>query len=130
MLVATAAVALAASGCGGGESPSETVETFFDAAADGDGGEACAQLTEEGKESGAIGALGATSSGACEDAIADIPEQVREQLANVSVETTEESEGEATVEVSSEEQGAISFSLVEEGDDWKIDGLAIADVEI
>jgi hypothetical protein len=138
---------LALAGCGGdGEQSSEsgtaadtstpegTVEGFYQAILDGNPGDACDLLTQEGDQTRLLlpgldswvppGTVrGPLEPQPCEDALADPPPDAITAITGLvtTIETKEESGANATVEVTSE--GALVPSgilLVKEGEEWKI----------
>jgi Domain of unknown function (DUF4878) len=120
----TGIVAAALAGCDGGDSdPEDTVQTFVDALAQGDGQEACAQLTEGAQQLTIPGNEGFDPDAPCEDKVMRFFGASRGRLADATVEVTEESDSVATAEVTTYgEDPVASLELVKEGDEWRIDG--------
>jgi hypothetical protein len=125
-------IAFVLAGCGGAGDPGDAVDSFFAAVADADGETACGLLTEEGRQTVLEGVLDTPTEGAsCEEAVADAPEEARAAASDVEIEVTEESDTEATVEVTAgDDPEPVSFRVINVDGEWQIDGLAIADVVI
>jgi hypothetical protein len=136
VVVALLAAVLTACGGGGADSPDAATESFFDALASSDGDEACSLANDDAETVSTIVGFAfddAPDAASCSELVSAVPEDQRSQLEEVTVETTEESESEATVEVTLNTEGAgepLSLDLAKEGEEWTISGLAIADVEI
>jgi hypothetical protein len=127
VLVVTGIVAVAVTGCGENDgSPEDTVNTFVGAIAEGDGEEACAQLTDADQPFTLPGRERFASDVPCEEKIIRFFGEAGDRVADASVEVTEESESDATVEVTaSDGLPAASLGLVKNGDDWKINFLYV-----
>ena len=122
-------------GCGGGgsDSPSGAVEEYFQAVKDRDGEKACGLLTENALDSSALpGAPTGTED--CAEGVNNLPEGELDTLGDVTAETTEEADDTATVEVTVKvgdiESPPLSIDMVKVDDEWKLNGLSIADLEI
>jgi hypothetical protein len=134
VLACAIAIVLAA-GCGGGDSdsPNGAVEDYFQAVKDRDGETACGLLTENALDSSTLPGA-PTNSEDCVEGVNNLPEEELSSIGDVTAETTEESGDTATVEVTVKvgdvESPPISIDMVKEDDQWKLNGLSIADVEI
>ena len=121
ILVAVLAAFAGACGGGGGD-PATTVEDFFTAVTEGDGGAACDLITEEGLQ--VIGQA-AGASGSCEETIEQVgPLLEQTEIELVSAETVEEDGDTATVEATVSalgEEDTSEITLVDDGG-WKIEG--------
>lgn len=117
-------LALVAFGCGGGSSSEDVSETFFNALAEGNGEEACAQLSEDG-----VANIAGEGESCEEQILVDVPEDERARLDGASVEEiTEETEqcdppsGEDDAKVEATLEDEIEcVDLIKVGDDWKIE---------
>lgn len=122
--ILVAMLAAFAGACGGGDDPSATVEDFFAAVTDGDGGTACELITADGLEviSGELGSAG----GSCEDAIEQAGPFIEQfGLELEGAETTSEDGDTATVEATVSalgEEETSEIDLVQEDGSWKISG--------
>jgi hypothetical protein len=127
---APAAIALAlilgAAGCGGGDddgTPEDALESYLSALADGDAEAACELLGTEAADT-------SMPQPDCESDDPTVPDEAVE-FGDAEVSNVEESGGEATADVTPADGGdPQTVDLVEEDGAWRVDGFAIADVEI
>jgi hypothetical protein len=108
-----ALVAALVVGCGGGGSPEDTVQEFYDASVDQDGAAACELLTDASAELAAAGGGGDCATAFEEQTAEDVPEDF--EIGEVS-----EDGDSATVEVTSDGESS-TVPLTKEDDEWKID---------
>ncbi len=101
------------------EQVAETVKRFYRATAEGDGGEACDQLTES--------ARGAAGPGQCEAAIEQMGElggaATKRRLEAVAVRGTRVEDKQATTTAVLAGQSPVTLRLREVDGDWKLDSL-------
>ena len=123
--VAAIVIAIGVSMCGGADtsSPDAAVRSYFSAVADGDGEEACAIATEGFRAEAVASVVGTPSEGeSCEEAVGNVPEDARDVIDDVAVETAETGADEAVVEVTIESgdfpADPLRFAVVREEDGW------------
>ena len=125
-LAASLALVLGAAGCGGGSddgSPQDALESYLSALADGDAEAACDLL-------GPSAADTSMPQPDCESADPSVPDEAVE-FGDGNVSNVEESGSEATADVTPADGGdPQTVDLVEEDGAWRVDGFAIADIEI
>ena len=113
-----AVVAMAVAGCGSQEDEvRETIETYLQAAADGDGRTACDQLTEAAQRQLIASTLGARDCDQAVKLFSDrLPDRLRGNLRDPTIEQIEVRDARATVRIKEIEQG----SLEKVDGEWKI----------
>jgi hypothetical protein len=127
-LVAFAALVAiaAAAGCGGGSddgSPQDALESYLGALADGDAEAACELLGDGAADT-------SMPQPDCEAAEPTVPDDAV-AFGDGEVSNVEESGGEATADVTPADGGdAMTVDLVEEDGAWRVNGYAIAELEI
>ncbi len=100
------------------------MESYLGALADGDAQAACELLTSSAADT-------SLPQPDCESSEPTVPPDVQEFGESGEVGDVEEDGSEATVDVvSGDEETPISIDLVQEGEEWRVNGLAIADVTI
>ena len=113
IVVAVSIGALAGCGGGGAETPQEAAEKYAAAYAAGDAGEACKYATD---------GVGSEEGGGCEGFVEDTGSSAGQFFADVeSVETVDEDEDSATVEVTTS-AGLYEFIMVND-DGWRVDNV-------
>jgi hypothetical protein len=125
--VAAIVVAIGISMCGGADtsSPDAAVGSYFSAVADANGEEACAIATDEFRQEAVASVVGTPSEGeSCEEAVEKVPEDARELVEDVRVETLETGADQAMVAVTIESEGSpagpLRFDVVRGEDGWLI----------
>ena len=128
-----AVIALGLSTCGSSadtSSPKASVESYFEAIADADAEVACSVGTDDFQNEAVASVIGTPAEGeTCEEAVNNVPEEARELIEDITVETVETEPTTALVEVTIDADGfkpePVRYSVVREGDDWLIVGLGI-----
>jgi hypothetical protein len=125
--IAAIVIALGIQMCGGPDtsSPDAAVQSYFSAIADGDGEEACEIATQEFQAEAAASVVGTPSEGeTCAEAVDNTPEEARELIEDVAVETAETAGDGAVVEVTIDSDDfppdPLRFDLVRDDDGWLI----------
>ena len=128
--IAAIVVAIGVAMCGGADtsSPDAAVRSYFSAIADGNGEEACGIATEDFQQEAVASVVGTPSEGAsCEEAVDNVPEEAREVIDDVTVETEETGEDEAVVAVTVDSddfpEAPLRFDVTRGEDGWLIAGL-------
>jgi len=119
------ALALGAAACGGGDdgTPQDALESYLGALADGDAAAACELL-------GPGAADTSMPQPDCESEDPSAPDEAVE-FGDGEVSNVEESGAEASADVTPADGGdALTVDLVEEDGAWRVNGYAIADVQI
>jgi Domain of unknown function (DUF4878) len=126
-----AVAALGLSMCGSSadtSSPTASVESYFGAIADGDAEDACSVGTEAFQQEAIASVIGTPAEGeTCEQAVENVPDDARELIEDVTVETLTSDDGRAVVEVTIEAEDfptqPVRYDVVREGDEWLVAGL-------
>ena len=125
--VAAIAIAVGLAMCGGADtsSPDAAVRSYFSAVADGDGEEACGIATDSFRAEAVASVVGTPSEGtSCVAAVENVPDDARELIEDITVETAELGAGEAVVEVTIESEdypsAPLRFDVVRGGDGWLV----------
>jgi hypothetical protein len=126
LIAASLALLLGVTGCGGGSddgTPEDALESYLSALADGDAEAACELLGSEAADT-------SLPQPDCESEDPAVPDEAVE-FGDGEVSNVEESGGEATADVTPADGGdPQTVDLVEEDGAWRVDGFAIADIEI
>jgi hypothetical protein len=122
-------VALALSGGTDTSSPEAAVKSYFSAVADGDGEEACSIATDEFQDLAVASVIGTPSEGeSCEEAVANVPDDARNLIGDLTATTTRTEGDTAVVEVTIESDDfspdPVRFRTVRGEDGWLLAGLA------
>lgn len=125
LLLASASTVLALTACGGGDadSPEKAMQSYLDALAGGDAEAACELL-------GPSAADTSLAQPDCEASEPTVSPEAQE-FGESEVGTVEEDGSEATVDVTADDSATpITVDLVQDDDEWRVNGLAIAEVGI
>lgn len=125
--IAAIVIAVGVAMCGGADtsSPDAAVRSYFGAVADGDGEEACSIATEEFQREAVASVVGTPSEGSsCEAAVENVPEDARDVIDDVEVETIESGSDEAVVGVTIDAEDSptdqLRFDVVRGDDGWLV----------
>ena len=125
--IATLVIAIGIAMCGGADtsSPEAAVRSYFSAIADGDGEEACGIATEEFQQEAVASVVGTPSEGeSCVDAVENVPEDAREVIEDVVVETLDTGADDAVVAVTIDNEDfptePLRFEVVRGEDGWLV----------